>query len=465
MSAWVMKTPWKAFQDRSLALDPAKWKSFLKIIPDTMQSLICSKRPTNDDLYHPAENLVFSKSRTFLPNTHASDTPDSLNHALDSRLGMMGDQILISLAGTISNNFDTYKTTPIIVELARNREFRAVFRDLLACGLDTMGALGEKLFIPAVRHDNLELVRLLIDSKVDINLRAVNEEGDEKVTALQCAIQENCPRMVRYLLERGATDWDVRFLQGSVLDLAVDANNHEILSQLIEHASTRDLPQATMRTVHRAVLLGQIADVKLMLQTQSELLDAARANPWFLYEAAAAGKPEYCDEMVEFLIENGLDINATDHRGRGSMLAAASKTPNMRLIHQRLAAYDDVNKSAVGLDQLSDTSQCQIGHSWRLGGIRGKTPLHIAIRCGHEALAKLLLSHEANINQACNLLLPIQVAAWKGQVEIIEMLSCWSERQLGGSSWRITSPETEEQEQEQEQRAVSRRFSHPDSDK
>lgn len=132
--------------------------------------------------------------------------------------------------------------------------------------------------------------------------------------------------MVEFRLKRGAVDYSSQSPHGSILDLAIEMDFLPVTLQLtncMDHGRS-DLPRATMHTLRRALLLGQSDYVGLLLSTQPRLLNEAKTCPWLSFGAAAAGKAESFERMIEILVRHGLSINVTDSRSCGSMLAAAS---------------------------------------------------------------------------------------------------------------------------------------------
>lgn len=182
-------------------------------------------------------------------------------------------------------------------------------------------------------------------------------------------------------------------------------------------------PSITICLLRQAILAGHHRILELLLDEHPGLLQTAKRTPWLLYEAAAASDNTlHVDGMVCALARRGLDITATDELGRGSMSAAASRELNTACIHRLLGAKVPTDSIAAGMKESGGCHQSWwYNHEYRLKGIMGKSALHIAIERGFETLVDLLLHNGADPNQSCDSF-PIQLAAWKGNSNIVASL-------------------------------------------
>ncbi|CAN9461106.1 unnamed protein product [Alternaria alternata] len=255
---------------------------------------------------------------------------------------------------------------------------------LVSQTLDTeLKHFAQKFLVEATIAGDLPLVERLVGVGVDINARSA-QGGDmevlREVTALQMAVYNRREDLIKYLLCHGADDWRARYrgangwVEGSVLDIVMEmgsqsewrvedpGQNDMISSSILEvlltfRSRTKDQPvRILLRATRLAVLRNRMDLVRILFRHYPALLEEARSEPWLLLEAAATTDSV---TMFETLISMGLDVNSTDLRGYGSVMASAAQHSNMQLI-----TY----------------------------------PLQIAAWNGHAGIARMLIDHYADVN-------------------------------------------------------------------
>jgi ankyrin repeat protein len=231
---------------------------------------------------------------------------------------------------------------------------------------------GETPLVSAAWYGDLEVVRLLLDYKVDVNARAL-----DNWTAIYCVSNgphsgfpvtphygpQLLPDVARLLLEHGA-DVNARVDNG-MTPLHIAADNEEVVGVLLEHDANVGAEDNRGRTP--------------------------------FHVAAESGKVE----VVRVLLEHGANVGAEDHRGRTPFHVAAE--------------YGRVEVVRVLLE-----------HGANVGAEdnRGRTPFHAAAEYGRVAVVRVLLEYGANVGAKDNRgRTPFQIASVYRDSEIMKLLS------------------------------------------
>ncbi|OHF02036.1 hypothetical protein CORC01_02615 [Colletotrichum orchidophilum] len=124
--------------------------------------------------------------------------------------------------------------------------------------------------------------------------------------------------------------------------------------------------------LHRAVCSGNESMVRLLLERGADVAKQDGNGSTALHLAAESGS----GELLQLLLEKSADPNATDYLGRTALFAAVlgENETTTELLLKSLTI--DVNAK----DSM------------------GNVALHMAVECGSEPLALLLLAHGADIN-------------------------------------------------------------------
>ncbi|KAH8711934.1 ankyrin repeat-containing domain protein [Phaeosphaeriaceae sp. PMI808] len=421
-------------QSRANFLENLLPQLHLNILPNSWADINTRHNPSGQlTAFDTAANSMLQKSKAYLPPMLVNKWCSSSESAIGLPNITTEAQFIILMVGALSNNFETDKMVEVVIELTENQSYRALLKELLERKLDTVSAFAEKLLIPAVKFNRLDLVKMLIKSGVDINLTSDYYLDGEEHTALYYAVEFEGVNyeIVKYLLDHGATDltasyWmarsphsDQMIFGGEILALATQYDDDRLVDLLVRHAESCAVvfPEKTMKTLVDAISSGHVGATKVLIESQPGLFKAAKRTPWILYELAAAS-PSTGDtqSMISLLNEKGLDFSATDAYGCGSLLAAAAlRVDNISLFQTLLSEGALVDGLAAG------TSSSRDGYKI-LRHIRGKSALYIAVQSNNKFAVRLLLDHGANPNLACDQHYPIQLAAKLGHLEIVKML-------------------------------------------
>jgi ankyrin repeat protein len=383
--------------------------------------------------------LILQKPQIYLPKASIGSLGAHIHDSVGLSNRMRELDMMMFLVGLASNNIGTQEIINLVMELVEDESCGMLFKRLLAEKLDTVSAFAEKLLVPAARHQKWDLMEVLIESGIDVDTRSdcydthttlASSNGyiTHSATALQYAVDHGNIEMVKYLIEREATDFSAfyqsrsgRFCRGTILDLAVDRGHQSLVRYVL--ADPGRFPKITTFHLRHAILLGHIEMVRLLLDSPNGLCKAAGGTPWLFFEAAAVCEDEdQAGKLVYMLLSYDFDIASMDAFGRGSILAAASVVPHMTMIKRLLTEGFHTGSVALGhIDRLGNPLDGYETYALALTVINSKSALHVAVSRGHEELVSLLLNYGADANQYCGLY-PIQRAALKGNAMVARLL-------------------------------------------
>ena len=208
-------------------------------------------------------------------------------------------------------------------ERIRNAQLRDAYEPVY-------GSTDEAGLIQAARDDDLETVRSLLASGVDVNM----EDYDGR-TALGWAAYKGHTEICRFLVENGA-DVEAKSKKGiTPLMLAADQSHMRICMLLLEKgadidAKTTDNGQTALMTAASKRENGAI--VTLLLENGAEVNMENDKGATALLVAACTGD----SEIVKILLEKGADVNASTQDGLTALLVAGQNghTAVVRLLEE-----------------------------------------------------------------------------------------------------------------------------------
>jgi ankyrin len=269
-------------------------------------------------------------------------------------------------------------------------------------------------------------------------------------TLLHLAAKAGRANVVKLLLERGAKVDAQTEMRQTALDVALACDKSEVVDLLKKHGGRMGMELS----LHSAVLTGNLKWVKQHLNTGADINEKHRGElplclalarcrwdvaSFFLkkrpdvnkrqenhnmavHEAACAGAD---NTLLKALLDLGADVNAVGCRGLSPLCWAA------RGGHEDAVRFLIQNGADVGYrakDGSGPVSEAvQEGHldlARFLIGSGAKCSLHNAVRCGHLAEARRLLSEGANVHEKddCCSDSPMGVAIWDDSVEMVQLL-------------------------------------------
>ncbi|KAF2004118.1 ankyrin [Amniculicola lignicola CBS 123094] len=378
-----------------------------------VEDLICKSSINFPGPNKTAIRPAVSDPTPYLPAHKNGSIDININECRD--LSPLGKhlELLKHVVFLLSNNFDTWKIAPIVVELARESQNRQFLSQLMSYGSVTAEAVAEKLLIPAAKGKNFPLMISLLDLGVDVNY-----SDSEERSLLQYAIESCNENLVCILLERGARFWEKKDSDDDppedTLTLAVRMGNFNIVKQLLQQLEKS--PEA-MKTafIHdpytTAVYKGDVEILDLLISTNPQRFEVFRHKPWVLFETAAV----FGDiGMLDALRAKGLDIHAKNHLNRGSPLVYALANNQVKTAEYLLQTGLDINAYGSGLVQVFDDYE-------DVGDVSSLAPIHCAIFTKEINISRHLIQKGANPNQP-GIMFPIQLAAMVGNMEIVLLL-------------------------------------------
>ncbi len=218
---------------------------------------------------------------------------------------------------------------------------------VIGCELSTSGHQGgepkmqseEDLLLDAVRADDPDEIKILVDGGVDL-FRVYRDEGTLGARALSIAGTSGATRAARALLETGVSP-SATFGGKSGLDQAASQGNTEVVRLLVEAGVDLGTDQAA----------------------------------WAGEYAASDGHLD----ILRLLVEHGLDVNAQPDPEVGPLLLSAAWGGHLEVVRYLL-------------EQGADPSR-QTEVRRKDGTIDTLTPRTVALNRGHKAVVALLDKH------------------------------------------------------------------------
>ncbi|KAF3920462.1 Ankyrin-2 [Dactylellina cionopaga] len=238
-------------------------------------------------------------------------------------------------------------------------------------------------------NDKVQLVKFLLDQGADVDARTMGGEtalhmasrrneasvyDDEKRPPLQQAAEQGYEASTRLLLENGALVNDSTTDGNTALDITVYWQQENIISLLFKHGA---LP--IPKSLNNAVKKGNEAIVQKLLQRATEAGEWGHSPYSRIYDRNEVLYTAVCQghgEIVRMLLENGFDPRKT-HNGTELVYTAAEK------------GYEPIVRSLLKHGAFADV-QSRVSYDM--------APLHIAVKNGHEVVARTLLEYKARID-------------------------------------------------------------------
>jgi ankyrin repeat protein len=188
---------------------------------------------------------------------------------------------------------------------------------------------------------------------------------------------------------------------------------------------------ATLQDFFGAVVEGDVAQVRAGIHHHPEWVratDVGNYNRTALHKAAGHGH----QQMAEFLLSEGANINARDKlgytplmfaiHGRKSEVAVWLVEKGARIDVKENNGYTALHNAAFA--GLPDVVMALIQHGAELDAKAGReTPLHLAAQEGHVQVARILLENGADAGGKSNgFWTPMSLASNQGHTEIVELL-------------------------------------------
>ena len=348
-----------------------------------------------------------------------------------SLLRLMGFLVYLSSNNLVADQWleiDILGALDMLVRWLHDSRTEWVLWQLLDLKTSTTEVFGAMVFRRAAKLGLIEMVRNLIDKRVDVN--TLDGDSSTRETALKLAVTHNQIDIVRLLLQRGADPrhGEQRYTR-SILCCALDGPDRiDMVQLLIDHgAEVNDKSDHEESSVLRdAIQKRYHAIARLLLKAGAHVMDIdsiSRPEPLNL----AVGNNDI--EMVQILIDAGEDINGRARRfimgdqfsriarHHPEILAApiqlASLANNTELVQMLLDEGADPCR-----DVRRDTYQ---DHAVEYTYV--PAALQSAVRHGNAVTVRMLLKAHADVNDRTGHLgPPLAIAAANADLKIVRIL-------------------------------------------
>lgn len=316
--------------------------------------------------------------------------------------------------------------------------------------------------IEAAKSNNIEIIKLLLDHKADIEKKEEAGSTGWQRTALQVAVCYNKKDTVKLLIEHGANlnvsdqeGWTamwtaahygyaeiVRLLAEAkaVLDsrcnesewtpLHVAYDQPDVVRILLEHGADVNKDSQSGTPLGLAVQHNQHEVVKLILSSKKSKPDLTlKSSQTALLDAVHNGY----GEIVNLLLEAGVDVNLTNE-ANAPLIAVALSQNNEAMVRTILEFNPDLNiQDTEGHTVLHYISRDTPLTSVRLAVHAGaklntvdkkkNSPLSIAIRFSTLEVVEYLISKKADVNPSEGMDgPPLHIACQRGSFDMVKLL-------------------------------------------
>jgi len=267
---------------------------------------------------------------------------------------------------------------------------------LMAAGINPRGAEpGWKIFFQAAEDNNIEIVKLFLDTGVSPNV-----VGIYGATAIRAAVEYNHIEMVEYLLSRGASP-NQTSLNQSILAIAIYGGYMDIAKLLLDSGANVNTPSMYGTTLLMNLVIYSRSEAVKFLIKESKSLDLDAMDDMGM--SALAYAVEYADNTTENLL-----------LGAGANPKAKSKAPKIILMNACLNGDIDTVRTLIG------SLPFDINES--LTYIYGINALTYAAIKGHTEIIRFLLDAGADPNKHSVGVTPLNSAAANNHIETVRIL-------------------------------------------
>jgi ankyrin repeat protein/serine/threonine protein kinase len=275
----------------------------------------------------------------------------------------------------------------------------------------------------AASRGDVEMLRLLLDQGASLNAPA------KAGTPLIWAVRSEHAPAVEFLLQRGAQPNCHSIDQGlTPLHWAAILGQPELVSLLLKHGASNNLPSAMGRPLHTAAMSQE--GVRQWLAPT-----IVGRKPTF---QSRVGSDADHAAVIRQLLASGADVNGRDLTLRTPLMVAV-RQGNVIAVETLLAAEADVEAAErLGFTALQEASESdapvevvsnivirliRAGAPLESRDLVRRTPLHQAAYDGKPVVVALLLEAEARINAVGpDLRTPLLLAVVNGHREVVELL-------------------------------------------
>jgi TonB family protein len=224
-------------------------------------------------------------------------------------------------------------------------------QELIKAGAKTdfMTKLGYSPLIIAASNGCTEIVRILLDAKVDVN----REDSKQRYNALLKAVEFNHIDIVELLLSRG-TPVNYHNTYGITPLMAAAQKGHRAIVELLlsRKAEVNAKTLIDYTPLLYALEFNQPEIVVMLLDAGANAKDADNYNKSALMSAAGMGNAD----LVQLLIEKGADVNAKTDKGE-TALAVANKKKFTGIVTFLIEKGADTTGVKIAVDSTAQVAE------------------------------------------------------------------------------------------------------------
>jgi ankyrin repeat protein len=321
------------------------------------------------------------------------DEGRTIIHLLEERLCKYGDQLYCSnrISGLIQD----------LRDMTSGKKPKPMLEDISKIGISSSPKVEENSspafsnapsqWFKAAKHGNVKQMQRLLNK----NIFDINATERERWTALHFAIKHGRLEAIRFLLSRGADIYKNRYSYDA-LCTAIAEDQVGALRLLIEH-DANVLIKSYRTTLHLAAEHNSIACLWFLVELGIDVEATDITGISALHLAAKGGHLE----AIRFLLDHKADINAEDNNGMSALLLAIEKGHKEAVIclleYKANIPIQALHIAAAGghidIVRLLLDNQADVHAKSESDGT---TALHWAFREGHGDIIGCLLEHGAD---------------------------------------------------------------------
>jgi len=331
------------------------------------------------------------------------------------------DAVLVYIDGHINIDAENDEGTTAMIAASKNGHVEVLQRLIaLDANVDSRDEKGWSSLTYAVYNGDEETTLVLLDSGAWINT-----EDEDKRIPLEWAVLEGHDEVAKLLLSRGSK-------VGNAIEFARQNNNKE-MEQLLTLQKEKEQDSENFDCSHLSGLINNDNQEKIQMIIEQDLMVVDPGDIRCLYALMAAAKKGNM-QMIDVLLEKGIDVNAEDADGESPLIEAAAKGQKeaVELLTTNGADLDGFGSSALVAAAMNGQVEVvefllslavDINARGRSGRTAGRIPLCEAARAGQIDMVKLLLTRGAVINSDNNDgKTALMTAALGGRTEMVRLL-------------------------------------------
>ena len=289
--------------------------------------------------------------------------------------------------------------------------YKKLLEFILSCGTDVNASirvpenLQKKctlLHIASLRGQ-IEVVRLLLDSGADVNIRNANND-----TALHFAARSGSADIIKLLLDKGSSVNLTSTQATTPLNLSPTCDSLPAARAFVEEGATLNRTnKSDLSPLMMAAYNGKLEAVRYLVERGADIHLCSNTNKYALLLAVEGAQLD----TVRFLLKNGADINGSNVPLDMRPLVRATLTQNVTVVNLLIESGADLNLCAtdgrsrsalhaaalVGNLEIADRL-IAAGADLNCRDFNGFTSLAIAIIINNTELALFLMRKGADVN-------------------------------------------------------------------